>query len=113
MPNTKRGVPPMESTVTASLVLMVKSKLVPALKLPSVGTATDDTVGATSSTVIARPDDAEDILPAASVANTENKRPPADNADEVIDQLPPVAVALPSTVEPTMTKSDTVLPASA
>src|SRR3569833_951355 len=81
--------------------------------MTTVGTETDVTVGATSTTVIARPDEAEDILPAASVAFAVIVRPPADNADDVIDQLPPVAVALPSTVVPSVSLSVTVLPASA
>jgi hypothetical protein len=63
--------------------------------------------------VTASPDDADEVLPAASVALAVTVWLPEDSVDEVIDQLPPVAVAVPSEVVPSVSYNVTVLPLSA
>ena len=70
-------------------------------------------VGALVSMVNNKPDDAEETLPAASVALAVTVWLPSDNVDELIDQLPPVAVAVPNAVVPSVSYSVTVLPLSA
>jgi len=70
-------------------------------------------VGVAVSTVIVRPDEATEVLPAASVALAVMVWVPALNADEVMLQVPPVATAVPSTVVPSVSYSVTVLPDSA
>src|SRR5690606_8539365 len=70
-------------------------------------------VGAEASIVTARLADAGDTLPAASVALAVMVCAPVARLDEVIDQMPPEAVAVPSTVVPSVSKRVTVLPASA
>src|SRR3569833_2125879 len=70
-------------------------------------------VGAAASIVRLRSEDAEETLLAASVALAVTVWSPAESADDVIDQLPPVAVAVPSTVVPSVSYSVMVLPLSA
>src|SRR3569623_1472257 len=84
-----------------------------ALSVATVGAVRLTPVGAAVSIDTDRPDDADDVLPAASVALAVTVWLPADSADDVIDQLPPVAVPVPSTVVPSVSYSVTVLPLSA
>ena len=59
-------------------------------------------VGAVVSIETDRPDDAVDVLPAVSVDLAVIVWPPSASAEAVIDQLPPVAVAVPNTVVPSV-----------
>jgi hypothetical protein len=59
-------------------------------------------VGAVVSMVTASPADAAPTLPAVSVALAVSVWAPCPSVFEVIDQLPPVAVAVPSTVVPSV-----------
>src|SRR5579859_3036145 len=70
-------------------------------------------VGAAVSIVTAKPEEATETLPAVSVALAVTVWEPDDSVEDVIDQLPPVAVAVPSTVVPSVSYSVTVLPLSA
>jgi hypothetical protein len=69
--------------------------------------------GADISIVMLSSADAVLMLPAASVAFTVTVWTPAVSADAVMFQLPPPAVAVPSTVVPSVSYSVTVLPVSA
>ena len=70
-------------------------------------------VGATASMVMAKPEDALLTLPAASVTLAVMVWLPLLKVDDVMLQLPPVAVVVPSTVVPSVSYKVTVLPASA
>src|ERR1700710_2077682 len=59
-------------------------------------------VGAVVSIVTPRPDDATEPLPAGSVAFAVRVWGPAVSVELVIDQSPPVATAVPSTVVPSV-----------
>ena len=59
-------------------------------------------VGVAVSTVIDKPDEAEEVLPAVSVALAVMVWLPELNAEEVMLQVPPVATAVPSTVMPSV-----------
>jgi hypothetical protein len=48
------------------------------------------------------PDEADEVLPAASLAFAVMVWVPAESVDEVIDQFPPVAVPEPSSVVPSV-----------
>src|ERR1700682_41151 len=72
-----------------------------------------ETVGAVISIWTARPEDDGPTLPATSVAVAEMVWLPSLSAVLVIDQLPPLATALPSTVAPSVSYSVTVEPDSA
>ena len=74
--------------VAALLVMVVLSKPRP--------------VGLLLSTVMLSPVEAVDSLLAASAALAVRVCGPADRVDDVIDQLPPVAVPVPSTVVPSV-----------
>ena len=69
--------------------------------------------GAAVSIVTCKPDEATPVLPALSVAFAVSVCDPSLNADDVIDQLPlPSAVAVPSTVVPSVSNKVTVALAS-
>jgi hypothetical protein len=70
-------------------------------------------VGAVVSTATLRPVEPALALPAVSVALAVSVCAPSPSALVVIDQLPPVAVAVPSTVVPSVSYSVTADPASA
>src|SRR6202171_5055537 len=72
-----------------------------------------ETVGAVISIPTARPEDDGPTLPAASVAVAEIVWLPSLSPVLVIDQGPPLATALPSTVAPSVSYSVTVDPDSA
>ena len=70
-------------------------------------------VGAVVSMVTGKPADAALTLPAVSVALAVTVRVPCDRGLVVIDQAPPVAMPVPSTVVPSVSYNLTVEPASA
>lgn len=70
-------------------------------------------LGATASTVVVKPAEALLTFPAASVTLAVMVWLPLLKADDVMLQLPPVAVAVPRTVVPSVSYKVTVLPASA
>jgi hypothetical protein len=85
----------------------------PALDVTNVDALNATPVGAVVSIVTASGDDAADTLPAASTAFAVNVWLPSASVPAVIDQVPPVAVAVPSTVVPFVSYKVTVLPLSA
>src|SRR3569623_1280108 len=106
------GAPLNVAVIVCAAVLVMKSELLVPVSFENVSTQ-KVVVGAAVSTVTDRPEDAEDVFPAASVALAVMVWLPAVSADDVIDQLPPVAVPVPSTVVPSVSYSVTVLPLSA
>ena len=66
----------------------------------TLGTGDNITCGSVVLIVTARPPDAPLVLPPASVAFAVMVWSPSLKAELVIDQLPPVAVALPKEVVP-------------
>ena len=91
----------LSKPLTASPKVMVTSEVSPTVRLLS---ATTMEAGAMKlvSTVSARPTEAALILPAASAALAVSVCAPSLKIDEVMLQLPPVAVAVPSTVVPSV-----------
>ena len=89
----------VDALVAALVVIVVLSKARP--------------VGALVSMMMFSPVEAEETLPAASVALAVSVCEPAAKAEDVIDQLPPVAVLVPNTVVPSESYTVTVVPDSA
>ena len=86
--------------VTASLKVKVTDEVSPMVsRLSATAMAA---VGALVSMVRLSPAEAKDTLPAASAALAVRVCEPADRVEDVIDQLPPVAVPVPSTVVPSV-----------
>ena len=86
--------------VTASLKVKVTIEVSPMVSKLSATTMV--AVGALVSMVMLSPVEAVDTLLAASAALAVRVCEPADRVDDVIDQLPPVAVPVPSTVVPSV-----------
>ncbi len=95
-------------------VLVIPSLLDVPVSLPEPKAGAPGVPGALVSTVTDSPDETLETLPAASVTLAVMVWLPADRVELVIDQLPvPSAVAVPSTVVPSVSYSVTVLLASA